>query len=706
MARERRIDGPLRRLRRRGEASDSDSGSAGPTEAESAQDPRSNEQLSLGDLNEGRREAVMSKLRGMRDRAPARPTLRRDRADTQPSGLRARTAAVGTGSGKKAPPPPPPPSSAGSSPSGLRTRASALAGGAGDRISAAGSSVAQRWEGIPKIARQRIAAGALVVAVVAVVVWVLIPAAPCGAPGGSTCPAEDRAISLVPDDAIAYAHVDIDPDGEQLDAATAYASRLPLLGGLALGSASEVGGKPVNFASQIEPWAGDEAAVAVLQQAESPTVTMIEADDDDGAREFAEGLIGPTTSEDVGGVAVAVGQDGKAAALLDGFLLIGGEFAVKDMIEREGGSLETAAVAAGIDDLPEDRFAYGYVSGDGARALISGNRQLSVLDTFVNSRSTSAITASLSFEGGRADLTLRSEQDPELVARNPGFFSALPQFKPELDSDVGSDALAYLGLGDPSSSVDSLLSRAQVNAPALAAAYDDADQDLQKAGGVSITDDLLPLLGTEAALSVEPVAGEEAPATPGVLAPFGVPYVSLLADGVDSKAAAQDLADLQQPLTEALVGKGEEVAGQVAVFEPLQIAGTEAQSLNVSSNVELTYATYDNRLVVATKPVGVAQARDGGDGLGQSADYKGVTAGMPTDVSMIAYFDLRDLLELGEQVGLAADPAYARLAPDLRSLQAAAIAVDDTGEQVRTDINLSIGEPAAVESEAAPAGAE
>lgn len=591
---------------------------------------------------------------------------------------------------------------------GIGHRISGLARDARDRIAAAGTAVAHRWGELPQIARQRIAAGAIVLGLVVLVVWILIPAAPCGAPGGDSCPAEDSAISLVPDDALAYAHVDIDPDSEELAAASDYGKRLPLLGGLLLGSISDIAGKAVDFRSQVGPWAGDEAAVAVLPQLpDSATVTMIEAEDVDAARDFATGLIGSTSTEDVGGLDFTVGRAGQVFAFVDGYLLIGDETGVRAMIEGDETSLRTAAAAAGLDDLPDERFAYAYLSGEGARTIFGRRSALSSLDTFVNSSASSAVTAAIGFEGGLASLTIRSEQDPSIPGAQPAFFSALPQFGPELDADVGPDALAYLGLGDPSSSVESLLDRAKSTAPALVQAYNRASADLEKAGdGVSITDDLLPLLGTEAALSIEPVAGETAVETPGVLAPQGVPYVSLIADGVDSKAAAEDLADLQKPLEEALVPKGGEAAGQVAVFEPLQIAGIEAQSLNVSPNVELTYATYDDRLVVATKPIGIAQARDGGDGLADSTDYRGVTSGMPGDVSALVYLDLRDLLALGEQVGLAADPAYARLAPDLRTLQAAAVSVDDTGDAVRTDINVSLGEPPEPASEDTALGGE
>ncbi len=618
VARRRRLDATLRRLRRGAEPAGPARTPPAPGADAAAAPPErpTDAQLTIGELGAGRREAAIARLRELRSRA----------AD-------------------------------------------------------AGAAVERRWHGLPTIARQRIAALAIVAALAAIVAWVLIPAAPCGAPGGGSCAVEDDAIALVPADAIAYAHVDA--GGPELAAASAYAERLPLLSGLLLGSVSAVAGERVDFGTEVAPWAGDELALAVLPSLPTAaTVTMIEADDPAAARRFADRIIGPARTERLGGLSVALGGRGTAAALVDGFLLIGDEAGVKAMIEGgDDGNLSSAAAAAGIDDLPTDRFAYGYLSGDGARALLARDHDLAPLDALINARGSDAVTAALSFDGGLASLTIRSAQDPDLAGEHPSLLAALPRFAPALDADVGPDALAYLGLGDAGAGLESLLALARRRAPALTAPLERAAGDLGAAGG----DDLPPLLGGEAALSIEPVAAQRTAPTPGVLAPAGVPYVSLIADGVDA-AAAGELARLRRPLAAAL-------APRRARFEPVQIAGVEARSLTVSANVELTYATYDDRLVVATKPIGIAQARAGGDGLADSEGYRAVTARMPADVSLLAYLDLRGLLSLGEQIGLAEDPVYVELAPDLRALQAAALSVDDSGAELRTDVSVAIGPP-------------
>ena len=109
---------------------------------------------------------------------------------------------------------------------------------------------------------------------------------------------------------------------------------------------------------------------------------------------------------------------------------------------------------------------------------------------------------------------------------------------------------------------------------------------------------------------------------------------------------------------------------------------------------------------MATDPLGIAQARAGGDGLADSEAFGRVTAGFPDQVSLIAYLDLKDLIALGEQIGLAADPDYATLAPDLRALDAAAVSVTAEDGVIRTDANLAVGEAQQPEVESSPVPAE
>jgi hypothetical protein len=544
---------------------------------------------------------------------------------------------------------------------------------------------------ISQTTRARILAVAIVAVTAAFVYFVLIPAAPCSFPGGDSCPPDDDAIALVPDDALAYGHVDIDRGTDQVAAITELSSRVPLLSRIAVGSLNGLTGLDADFATRIEPWAGGEMAVALLPAGTSVgRVVMIEAADTDAAEQFASELYGPKQSTaDADGTEVSVGRRGSAWAIEDGFLIIGRENVLTGMLEAPGDErLPDADGADVLDDLPDDRLAYGYLSAAGARALLTV-RGVEPIDTFVDSAATEGAAAAVTADGSGVHLTIRSRLDPDRAKSSPGFFAALPRFTPTLTGDIGQGSLAYLGLGDPAASVESLLDQAKTSSPALVAAFRKASRDLEKQAGVDIGKDLLPLLGSEVALSAQPVsAAASDSAAPGVVADASTPYVSLIADGIDPAAASRALAELQEPVAKALAPPEN---GRVAVFETIQVAGVQAQTLAVSSALNLTYATYGDRLVIATDSLGIEQARSIDEGLDTAPAFEQATEGMPNSVSLLAYFDLVGLLSLGEQVGLATDPTYTTYAPDLRSLTAAALSVDGGDDQIRTDVQIVVG---------------
>lgn len=632
--------------------------------------------LELSDIDERRRDSLAGRLRALRERPPAKPAPvadpaaaeREEPAPAEPEGPRAPDPNAGRGAS-------------------LRDRLSALGAAAGG----GGRRIADAWDGVPAIARRRIAAVLIVAAVAAIVLFVVVPAAPCGAPGGDSCPPEDDAVELVPDDALAYAHADIDPESDQYGEASEFGERLPLLSRLAVSSLSAELAR-TDFEAEVRPWAGGEVAIAIMPGARRlDRVLLVEAADQEKARAFADDVLGPRPStSDVGGTEVSTGSRGLAAAIVDGFLALGDEDAVRELVDPEGGTLaDSDEVDEVLDELPDERLAYAYLSGEGARALFA-DPALSQFAAFVDPGASSGVGVALSVSDDVLALEARSVLDPERAEASPGFFSALPPFEPELPADVGSEALAYLGLGDPGTSVEALLDLAAADAPDLLRAANRFERDLGRDAGVRVRDEILPLLGSEAALSVQPRKAEVETVTPGTLEPSGVPYVSLIADGVNAERASAALADLQAPVAEALAASGR---ARVPGFETARIAGVDAQSLLVDPDVNLTYAVFDDRLVIATSPIGIEQARAESAGLDSAPAYERVSDDLPERVSAIAYLDLRGLVALGEEIGLATDPGYAGFADDARALEAAIVSVSREDGAIRTDARLSVGEP-------------
>ncbi len=59
---------------------------------------------------------------------------------------------------------------------------------------------------------------------------------------------------------------------------------------------------------------------------------------------------------------------------------------------------------------------------------------------------------------------------------------------------------------------------------------------------------------------------------------------------------------------------------------------------------------------------------------------------------MLGYLNLGALIALAERAGLAANPAYATFAPEIRRLEALGIAVQGTSHQLSTDARLVVAE--------------
>ena len=290
---------------------------------------------------------------------------------------------------------------------------------------------------------------------------------------------------------------------------------------------------------------------------------------------------------------------------------------------------------------------------------------------------------------------------------------------------LSPETLAYLGLGDPASSIEDLFTQAIADAPGVATGFDELIDDLQKTGKLDVQSELLPLLEGEAAFTVQPappvgsgegaggseeepeVPGEDigetrpgetpadellppegSPVPPGVVAPSGVPYLLFVAEDVDETAAREALAKLQGPLAGAL----DPAEGlQAPVFEDREIEGIQARSLRLSRTVDLTYAVFDGRLVIATDPRGIAQVANARDeSLADTVAYRDATDGLPEEPSLLAYFNVADLLALAEREGLGEDPAYAFFAADARRLSALALAVEQGETTLDTTIRVPV----------------
>lgn len=548
------------------------------------------------------------------------------------------------------------------------------------------------WSGLSAEARLRLAlAGGAVVALA--LVWSLVvPALPCEAPGGDRCPPADDAIQLVSEDALAYVHLNVDPGTEQYEEAAQVLERLPGITkqatALTLSQLPGPNGAPPDFERDIEPWFGGEAALEIVPAAGGlgEQVQMLEASDDAAAREFADSIAaGSAGSATYRGQKMKVDRRGLATALVDGFLVIGTQSGVREAIDAASGAKGTGSLAddrmasAARDALPDKRLADAYLSADGIAELVAAPAgPLATLSTLVNPDASEGVAVALVAGDDGLELAVRSELAPGRAKRHPGFFSAFPDFDPDLGGTLPGDTLGYLGFGDPGKALSSLLKQARSTEPGLAAAVGDLLERVRKLGEVDLEQDLLPSLGGEAAIALQP-------------APRGsqIPFLELIADDVDPDRAGEALARLVGPITQALNPSSE--AFQAPVVSEQEVDGLTAHSVRVSPTAELTYALDGSTLVIATDPAAVKQLASDEGGLGGEELFNRATDGLGGDLSVLGYLDLGGLIALGESAGLGEDPAYVTFASEIQALRALGVAIRSSPEELSTDARLIVG---------------
>jgi Protein of unknown function (DUF3352) len=583
-----------------------------------------------------------------------------------------------------------------------------------DAASAAGSFLARVpraiWGGLRAVWLSLTTQGRrrLVIALGGAVVLILVLAAavpnlPCEFPGGDSCPPPDDSEELVPADAVVYAHVNLDPDSEQYEEAADIAASLPTITGeigrRAVALLPGPRGAPPNFARDIEPWLGDEAAAATVPGGgDVEQVALLEIGDPEGATRFARQVAsGRARTDTYREVEVSVDERGLATAQLDGFLVVGREPVVRSVIDTQSGREGADSLASdenasrARDELPDHRFADAYLSPTAARTLADPNGPLAQVSPLISPEATRGAAASLAADDGKLELAVRSVLDPERVRSDPGFFSAFAPFDPTLAGEFSPDALAYVGIGDPEGAVKALLAQASAAAPGIASGFEDLVEQLRRTDEIDIARDFLPTLGDEAALGLEPrdEASESDP----------TPYVQFLADDVDSERARRALASLQRPVADAIVPQ---TGLQAPTFEETEIDGVEARTLQVSPAVELTYAVLDDLATVATSRDGIARLASGDGGLSDDERYEQATDGMTGDPSLFGYFDLSELVAVGERLGLAEDPVYATFAPEFRVLDSLGLAVSSSEDSLDTDARLIVEPPPSSEGDDGP----
>ena len=284
-----------------------------------------------------------------------------------------------------------------------------------------------------------------------------------------------------------------------------------------------------------------------------------------------------------------------------------------------------------LGGLPDQRFVHAYVARGAAGFLRS-------LDETVAS---AAVAADVDDDRMRIRAQIRHRGEPGPCGLGSG--------EPEIVDVADPEAALYVEVPSVACAIGALRERSEGVDDALAG----FGRMAERRGGVSLDGELMPFLERRGALIASPGAG--------------TPTLTLVVDGVDEREAIDLLARVQPALIQLLAPRQ---LGQAPTFGSVDVAGVTAATVRIAPGIELSYAAWDDRLVLSTGVGGIAAMRRG-DGLPGTDGFDAVLADARDDAAALVFLDLNQLLTLAEAAGLAQDPRYVAVRDDLQKLRAA-----------------------------------
>ena len=550
------------------------------------------------------------------------------------------------------------------------------------RLKAEAAGIAYWWSRRSRAFRIQLFAVVGVVLLYLVVKFISIPGVPCEVSAAKECAPSNQTIAYVPTNAALYAHVTVNSDSHQWELAEDLRDELPNFTNLLRGITSAVATPParaIDVPREVLPWAKDDIALVGVP---GPGKALAEAyvvgvGDTAKADQFLTGLSPGGTSKQtkVDGGTLSVYSNGLATGRIGDVALFGSLEAVRAALDAKAGTtpeLSGSDLGSPLDALPDVRLAELYLSRAGVDRLLTGRRGgASQLDTFVDYGATTGMAASFRVRDDGLEIHLDSRLDPKLEQQSPTVFADLPRFEPSLADEAGPRALGYVGVGELGPGLNRVLATAGAGGQGLAGSLRALAQRLQKQAGIDPLKDLLPALGGQAALVAEPTDS--------------VPYASLVVEGVDETKANAALAALQRPLARSVAA-----GAQVPSFQTREVNGVNIHSMAISPQVDLSYAVFDDMLVISTQPQGIEQVRESGDDLAGSGAYEDATERLPDSVSALVFLNLDEVFGLAQQAGLATDPLYASLSEDISRIGSLGLAVTGSNSELRSELFLAI----------------
>lgn len=481
--------------------------------------------------------------------------------------------------------------------------------------------------------------------------------------------AASAATELVPAGAVMYAEATLRPEGDQGEALDALLAKFPG-GGQAFARLREEIEKSLresdhglSYSEDIEPWLGDEAAFFVGSMEGSGQVedgaALIASEDDEQAEaaleKTAEGELQRKTYNDVEYMV----DSANAAVVLGGFVAIGPEASIKQVIDTsEGGEslADDEAYNDAVEGATEDRLGLFYFNSPALAETLRGMGTAlpgSYFDRFLEEPLVATIAVhddGLVVEGAIPEEMAESS----FLGQGSGLLEDLPA-----DSWL---ALSQADLGEALDLYVETLSDALGGRDAV-------ERQLRGVTGLDLDEDVLAWMGDFGVFA----RGSSVPELNG----------ALIVETDDEDATGRFLDALER-LARAQVEGGAQVGPLAA---PGGGEGFTVRAPAVPQPIHLFQR--GGRFVIAYGDAAASDAIDAGQKLGDAADFADARDSLG-DYDVSTYVLLGPILELIDRSGAGANPEWEQAQPYLEPLSALVAGTKGEGDDMRSAMKIVV----------------
>ncbi len=476
---------------------------------------------------------------------------------------------------------------------------------------------------------------------------------------------EDRVVGLVPQDAAVYGHIFLDPSMNQKQAIEDILEAFPeapsfeearneLVDALDEG----LGEVDMNFEDDVEPWLGDQVggfslfpedlasggasdSAAHTAAEPPPAALLIASDDDDAAQAFIDQASAQSdenlSDESHGGVDYKLNsEEGSAAGVVDGFVVIGTEpglKAVVDVSEGEPNLADNEDFSETTDELTDDRLATFYFDGRKltealeAGSGMPGGPEAGLLGGAggLGLNIEAPVAAALFVDSDKVVLESTStlnEETKDLAARfGGGLVGAVP-----------ADSWGALGLSDLGGIIEDIYDTF-AEGFAAGGGTNELDAQFEAQTGLNLREDLLSWMG-DAGLFV---SGTDPNSISG----------GLLVESTDPAKSSETLATLEGLLQQ-----------QGLSTEPFSAPNAEGFKLQFPGSPQPVIVVGGERVVISFGEQAALDALEGGQALSSTETFQRAATGLGEGFTPAGYFDLDVIQTFAENTGASEEPSY------------------------------------------------